>query len=151
MDKLFGELRQRYLNREGGYTRVVRTEPRSSYDQAETSILELVDGPKDSRFMMTAKTVARDRLLGRETTPVTQINIKKVTQFRGEGPFEDMVRRFMVLSTEEPEDAAPTPRKGIAAEAEFSRAAAAESQKTAAMGAQIVPDSHKSGPGNAEK
>lgn len=95
MDKLFGELRQRYQDREGGYTRVVRTEPRDTYDQAETSILELVDGPKDSRFMMTAKTVARDRMLGREATDVTQMNVKKVTRFRGEEAFEAMVQRFM--------------------------------------------------------
>lgn len=50
---------------------------------------------------MTAKTVARDRLLRRVTTPVTAINVKKVTRFRGEEAFEDMVQRFMIMSTEE--------------------------------------------------
>lgn len=99
MPKLFGELRNRYLTREGGYTRVVRTEPKNTYDQGESSILEFVDGPKDSRFMMTAKTIARDRLLGRESTPVTAQNIKKVTQFRGEKDLEDMVQRFLALQT----------------------------------------------------
>lgn len=97
MSKVFGELRNRYAQREGGYTRVVRTEPRDKHDQAETSILEFVDGPKDSRFMMTAKTVARDRLMGRLTTPVTEVNVKKVTQFRGQKPFETMVQRFMTM------------------------------------------------------
>lgn len=106
MSKVFESLRERYATREGGYTRVVRTEPRSKLDQAETSILEFVDGPKDTRFMMTAKTVARDRLLGRDTTPVTAVNVKKVTQFRGEDAFEDMVQRFMMLSSEEPAAAA---------------------------------------------
>lgn len=144
MDKLFGELRQRYLNREGGYTRVVRTEPRDSYDQAETSILELVDGPKDTRFMMTAKTVARDRLLGRETTPVTRVNIKKVTQFRGESAFESMVQRFMKLNTEGGSEV-PTPslENSAATEAGLTSAAAAESRKTAGLGDQIVPESYK--------
>ncbi|KFG88079.1 50S ribosomal protein L17 [Metarhizium anisopliae] len=99
MPKLFGELRNRYLTREGGYTRVVRTEPKNTYDQGESSILEFVDGPKDSRFMMTAKTIARDRFLGRESTPVTAQNIKKVTQFRGEKDLEDMVQRFLALQT----------------------------------------------------
>ncbi|KAK9445639.1 Ribosomal protein L17 [Metarhizium brunneum] len=99
MPKLFGELRNRYLTREGGYTRVVRTEPKNTYDQGESSILEFVDGPKDSRFMMTAKTIARDRLLGRESTPVTAQNIKKVTQFRGEKDLEAMVQRFLALQT----------------------------------------------------
>ncbi|TWU79209.1 hypothetical protein ED733_008951 [Metarhizium rileyi] len=99
LPKLFGELRDRYLTREGGYTRVVRTEPKNTYDQGESSILEFVDGPKDSRFMMAAKTIARDRLLGRESTPLTVQNIKKVTQFRGAKDLEDMVQRFMVLQT----------------------------------------------------
>jgi hypothetical protein len=74
----------------------VRTEPiKKKDDQAEAAILEFVDGPKDSRFMMTAKTVARDRLLRRSPTSVTAINVKKVTQFRGVQPFEDMVQRFL--------------------------------------------------------
>lgn len=77
----------------------MRTEPKNTYDQGESSILEFVDGPKDSRFMMTAKTIARDRLLGREPTPVTLQNIKKVTQFRGEKDLDDMVQRFMTLQT----------------------------------------------------
>lgn len=101
--KLFGELKQRFMNREGGYTRVVLTEPKNGLDQAESAILEYVDGPKDTRFMMAAKTVARDRLLGRPTTFVTTTNIKKATQFRGEKPFEEMVRRFMKMSTNEPD------------------------------------------------
>lgn len=53
--------------------------------------------------MMAAKTVARDRLLGRPTTFVTTTNIKKATQFRGEKPFEHMVRRFMQMSTSDPD------------------------------------------------
>lgn len=52
--------------------------------------------------MMAAKTVARDRLLGRPTTFVTTTNIKKATQFRGEKPFEAMVRKFMNLSAKDP-------------------------------------------------
>ena len=94
-----GTLRNRYLTREGGYTRVVRTEPKNVYDQGESAILEFVDGPKDSRFMMTAKTVARDRALGRPTTAVTGLNVKKVTQFRGKEEFESMVQKFMSLDS----------------------------------------------------
>merc|ERR1712169_31592 len=60
-------------------------------------------GELKQRFMMAAKTVARDRLLGRPTTFVTTTNIKKATQFRGEKPFEEMVRRFMKMSTNEPD------------------------------------------------
>ncbi|KAG6250058.1 hypothetical protein E4U24_001879 [Claviceps purpurea] len=95
--KLFGELRERYLTREGGYTRVTRTEPKNTYDQSESSILEFVDGPRDSRFMMTAKTLARDRLTGRQTTPLTMHNAKKVTAFRGQAELDAMVERFVTL------------------------------------------------------
>src|SRR5690242_15955729 len=45
MDKLFGELRERYANRPGGYTRVLRQEPIRD-DAAPSAILSLVDGPR---------------------------------------------------------------------------------------------------------
>ncbi|KAK4190611.1 ribosomal protein L17 [Podospora australis] len=99
MPKLFGEIRERYLNRPGGYTRVLRTEPKDSYDQAPSAILELVDGPKDMRFAMTAAAVARDRKLGKKHTDLTVKNISKVTRFRAEGrdAFEEMVEKVSKL------------------------------------------------------
>ncbi|OAA60719.1 50S ribosomal protein L17 [Cordyceps fumosorosea ARSEF 2679] len=96
LPKLLGPLKERYMNREGGYTRVVRTEPMNTYDQAESAILEFVDGPRDSRFMLTAKTVARDRMLGQAHRDLTLENIDKVTKHRGEAEFEAMVKRYMV-------------------------------------------------------
>jgi hypothetical protein len=96
MPKLFGEIRERYQNRPGGYTRVLRTEPKDKYDQAESAILELVDGPKDRRFAMTAAAVARDRKLGKSHTDLTTKNIAKVTRYRQEGrdEFEKMVGKI---------------------------------------------------------
>lgn len=82
------------MNREGGYTRVTRTEPLNRYDQAEYAILEFVDGPRDSRFMMTAMAVARDRQRGVETNPLTQMNVDKVTRYAGKEKFEKMVARL---------------------------------------------------------
>ncbi|EAQ92429.1 hypothetical protein CHGG_00664 [Chaetomium globosum CBS 148.51] len=95
LPKLFGELRERYAERPGGYTRVLRTEPKDKYNQAPSAILELVDGPKDMRFAMTAAAVARDRSLGKPHTDLTQKNIAKVTRYRREGreAFEAMVGR----------------------------------------------------------
>ncbi|KAF5542568.1 mitochondrial ribosomal 8 [Fusarium napiforme] len=139
LPKLLGELRNRYLTREGGYTRVVRTESKNTYDQGESAILEFVDGPKDSRFMMTAKTVARDRMLGQEHTPVTRTNIKKVTQFRGEVPFEEMVRRFMILKTGE--KTGPSRDESSLAEAEAEKAADKNAERAKEMAAGIVPES----------
>ncbi|KAI0434295.1 ribosomal protein L17 [Xylaria sp. FL1042] len=96
LPKLFGELRKRYQERPGGYTRVLRTEPKSTYDQGASAILEFVDGPKDLRFAMTAAAVARDRALGRQSTELTLKNRAKVLRFRAEGEktFDDMVRKI---------------------------------------------------------
>ncbi|KAF4962511.1 hypothetical protein FSARC_9405 [Fusarium sarcochroum] len=139
LPKLLGELRTRYLTREGGYTRVVRTESKNTYDQGESAILEFVDGPKDSRFMMTAKTVARDRSLGKQHTPVTKTNIKKVTQFRGEGPFEEMVKKFLVLKANE--DDAHGRDESSLAEVEAENSADRNAEKAKEMAAGIVPES----------
>lgn len=138
LPKLFGELRERYADRAGGYTRVTRTEPKNKYDQGESAILELVDGPRDSRFMMTAKTVARDRLDGREATPVTAKNIQKVTRFRGKDDFETMVRRFMALKTDGEDPGTETWRE------EADAMAKREQSAVGRMAGEIVPDSVKS-------
>jgi len=93
MPKLFNELRLRYLNRPGGYTRVLRLEPLKE-DQAPSAILELVDGPRDMRFAMTAKTLVRERATEEGVRDVTAKNIVKVTRFRkdGEAELEMMVK-----------------------------------------------------------
>lgn len=100
MPKLFGEIAERYANRKSGYTRVLRTEPADKYSQAPSAILELVDGPKDMRFAMTAATVARDRRLGQRHTDFTLKNVKKVTQFRkgGMAEFEEWVEKTAALN-----------------------------------------------------
>ncbi|PHH89113.1 hypothetical protein CDD83_6624 [Cordyceps sp. RAO-2017] len=146
LPKLFGELRNRYLARAGGYTRVQRTEPKNTYDQGESAVLELVDGPRDSRFMMTAKTLARDRALGRQSTPLTLKNVKKVTQFRTEADLEAMVGRFMVrgglggrkgASLASPPPPPPLPERE---DPETARIAEQESRAARAMGPSIVPE-----------
>lgn len=93
---MFGELRERYLNRPGGYTRVLRTEPRNKYDQAPSAILEFVDGPRDMRFMITAKAVAEAQKNDRPLHSMTIQNMNKVTRYRqdGQAAFQSMVERF---------------------------------------------------------
>jgi large subunit ribosomal protein L17 len=81
--KLFGPIRKRYADRPGGYTRVLRIEPMKE-DQAESAILELVDGPRDMRFAMTAKILAR-RPTQQGLSPGLTQHVKKVTQFRKDG------------------------------------------------------------------
>lgn len=98
MEKLFGPLRTRYLERPGGYTRVLRIEPLKE-DQAASAILELVDGPKDMRFALTAKTLANLRAHGKDVNEVTRGNVEKVTRYREGGgqELENMVERIMDL------------------------------------------------------
>lgn len=84
VDKVFSELAQRYAARPGGYTRVLRIPVRRG-DKAESAVLELLDGPKDVRFAMTAKTVARNRVLDTPMTDITMRNLRKVTRYRADG------------------------------------------------------------------
>lgn len=84
MTKLFTTLAERYADRPGGYTRIMRIEARPE-DQAPSAILELVDGPKDMRFAMTARTLARCRVEEKELNEITLRNVQKVTQLRSNG------------------------------------------------------------------
>lgn len=98
--KLFGELAARYADRPGGYTRVLRTEPKSTYDQGASALLQLVDGPRDVRYAVTAAAVARDRAIGRPSNPLTLQNRAKVLRYRGDSAaegFEAMVDRMKGL------------------------------------------------------
>lgn len=95
MEKLFGELRLRYENRPGGYTRVLRQEAIRD-DAAQSAILSLVDGPRDMRFSMTAKALARQRQEGLDMTERMAANVRKVTRFRegGDSALEDEIARL---------------------------------------------------------
>jgi large subunit ribosomal protein L17 len=74
---------------------VLRIEPLKP-DHAPSAILELVDGPKDMRFAMTARTIAASRGEGRDISEMTARNIEKVTRYRlnGEDELETMVKRL---------------------------------------------------------
>jgi len=102
--KLFGALRERYTERPGGYTRVLRVEPKKD-DQAPSAILELVDGPKDMRFALTARTIARQRSQGLETlNELTVTNVRKVTRFRKNGveDLEDAIKKIKLDNEKNP-------------------------------------------------
>ncbi len=47
MQRLFGELGERYQDRPGGYTRIVRIGGRRKGDNAEMAVIELVDNPRE--------------------------------------------------------------------------------------------------------
>lgn len=68
-------------------------------DQAPSAILELVDGPRDMRFAMTAKTLVRERAGDGVIREITARNVAKVTRFRedGEKELEKTVRRLETM------------------------------------------------------
>ena len=45
--RLFGELGERYKDRDGGYTRIIRIGGRRKGDNAEMAVIELVDSPRE--------------------------------------------------------------------------------------------------------
>ena len=47
LQRLFGELGERYKDRNGGYTRVIRIGGRRKGDNAEMAVIELVDSPRE--------------------------------------------------------------------------------------------------------
>jgi len=98
LPKIFGEFRQRYQDRAGGYTRVSRIEPVKE-DHAESAILEMVDGRYDMKFHLTARMIAYRMSKNLALTELCKQNIKKVTQFRKNGAVElkDLVRKFETL------------------------------------------------------
>ena len=82
--KVFQDLATRYANRPGGYTRVLRIPDRKG-DKAEAAVLELIDGPRDIRFTLTARTIARNRMLDQPLAPLTLRNVAKCTKYRSDG------------------------------------------------------------------
>ncbi|KAH9839641.1 putative bacterial ribosomal protein bL17 family protein [Teratosphaeria destructans] len=122
LPKLFGPLRERYQDRPGGYTRVLRIEPMKE-DQAPSAILELVDGPKDMRFALTAKTIAAVRAKGHQINDMTAANIQKVTRYRkhADEELEEMVARFEKMATEEDEGVDEVKKKRVYPELPKSR------------------------------
>lgn len=88
--KLFNEIADRYKNRTGGYTRVLRLEPRMG-DNSPQSILELVGGKRDMRFSMTARVVARLEQQGLPIDPITAKNVRQAMKAKSEQEFRDEV------------------------------------------------------------
>lgn len=80
---------------------MLRLEPIKE-DQAPSAILELVDGPKDMRFALTAKTIAAVRRKGHDINDMTAANIQKVTRYRqnADEELEEMVQKFSRLAEE---------------------------------------------------
>lgn len=64
MKRLFGDFAERYANRDGGFSRIIRVLPRKG-DGAEMAIVQLVDAPNDP-FSGTKKAEPKTRKKGRK-------------------------------------------------------------------------------------
>ena len=61
LPKLFGPLAERYRDRPGGYTRILKFGRRPG-DNAPVALLSLVDGPRDVKVEMVARAVGKESL-----------------------------------------------------------------------------------------
>jgi hypothetical protein len=114
MPKLFNELAPRYAARPSGYTRVLRVEPKKE-DQAPSAILEFVDGPRDMRFALTARTLAYRMRRDLPMNDVTRLNVRKVTRYRPDGVEELrlLVREFAEMEEARERDGGEPAEAGV--------------------------------------
>ncbi|KAL6454234.1 mrpl8 54S ribosomal protein L8 [Candida maltosa Xu316] len=91
--KLLRDITKRYPERTHGFTRIIKLEPRLGEDRAPMSVIELVDSNYEIKFWYTARVVARLELQKIPLDDLTELNVKKLTQFRidGEKTFRDAV------------------------------------------------------------
>ena len=136
MPKLFDELAPRYAARPSGYTRVLRVEPKKE-DQAPSAVLEFVDGPRDMRFALTARTLAFRMRRGLPMNDVTRLNVRKVTRYRPDG-----VEQLRVLVREFADAEEARERGGPAGEGEdgAEAVAAAEEEEALPPKLKVYPD-----------
>lgn len=92
LKKLLKEIAPRYIKRDGGYTRLMRLEPRLG-DRAPQSILELVDSPVinessgklqygNIKFWLNVKNLLYDESLNQDYNELTLKNLKKLSLYR---------------------------------------------------------------------
>ncbi|CAG8433613.1 10914_t:CDS:2 [Diversispora eburnea] len=113
--KLFGEMAERYKDREGGYTRIHKLGYRV-WDNAAMAILEFVDAPGDLKYDMLIKRLAQMELDPSLRVPTTFIEqgqtplrfkreFKKwLKRLNGQRKFEKDVERMMKSKKMSPRD-----------------------------------------------
>ena len=110
LNRLLDEIAPNYTSRNGGYTRVLRLEPRKN-DSAELSVLELVQTPVvvdgkgfqrgNLKFWLLVKNTLMDESSGGPYRQLTLLNLKKILKFKTrEGFIDEMMFVRKSLKTE---------------------------------------------------
>jgi large subunit ribosomal protein L17 len=115
MSKVFLTLAERYKDRQGGYTRILRYGRRQG-DKAKMAVVCLVDGPKDLRPELLARQIGKQAVVGSELqegqllsggveewkkhlTKAQLGSLNKYLKFRseqGKAEFEEKVKKYAV-------------------------------------------------------
>lgn len=111
--KLFDEYAKRYANTTGGFTRVLKLEPRVG-DNSPQSIVELVGGKRDMKRALTARTVARYEQQGMPLHPITKKDVERILKQgpNSETEFRELVEKMKnkFYSPRHPSVEIPLPR-----------------------------------------
>jgi len=83
--KIIRELTNRYQDRDHGFTRIIKLEPRLGEDKAPMCVLELVDSKYEIKLWFTAKAVAKLELQNIPLDDITELNVRKLTSGRPDG------------------------------------------------------------------
>ena len=88
LQKLFAEIGPRYVDRPGGYTRIMRMGPRKG-DNAEIAILELVDGHPKPKVTDTLKRKRARKILIAEEKAEAQAALEESSEEKNEAAVEE--------------------------------------------------------------
>lgn len=109
--KITEVLLSRYLDRQGGYTRILKLEPRLN-DSASQCVLEFVDNKdREMKFWLVARLVARLELQGLELNELTRQNMEKLVRSElDEAKFRETVETCKKVFYSDPESLENLPR-----------------------------------------